>query len=145
MEKVFRESPQLARHPDLERVQRIGQELAAVSDMPGLQWNFVVVADSSPNAANIGFIHLNRSCQPVAARANHCATQFVEPIPCSIVTSEAKNPLKSEGTGSIFLTGYKPHGEKPGPKRLMRPMKQRSSCNGSLFLTFYAQKKPSPH
>jgi predicted Zn-dependent protease len=50
MDKVFRESPQVANHPALERVQRIGQELAAVSAMPGLQWNFVIVADRSPNA-----------------------------------------------------------------------------------------------
>ncbi len=50
MEKVFRKSPQLASHPDLEKVQKIGQELADVSDMPGLQWNFVIVSESSPNA-----------------------------------------------------------------------------------------------
>ena len=50
MNNVFRETPQSVGHPQMERVQRIGQEIAAVSDMPGLQWNFVIVADPSPNA-----------------------------------------------------------------------------------------------
>lgn len=58
MKNSFRESPQLTSHPELERVQRIGQELAAVSDMPGMEWNFLIVSDPSPNAycSGVGWV-----------------------------------------------------------------------------------------
>jgi peptidase M48-like protein len=50
MKKVLSQSPQIADHPEQERVQRIGGELVEVSDMPGLQWNILIVSESTPNA-----------------------------------------------------------------------------------------------
>lgn len=50
MAEACKETPQSDRHPQMERVERIGQEIAGVCDMPGMQWNFVIVADPSPNA-----------------------------------------------------------------------------------------------
>lgn len=50
MNMAFRKSPQMSSHPDLARVQKIGQQLVAVSEMPTLTWNFFVVHDSEPNA-----------------------------------------------------------------------------------------------
>jgi hypothetical protein len=50
MQEVFQKTPRLDSHPGLARVERIGQQIVAVSDMPTLTWNFFVVRDSSPNA-----------------------------------------------------------------------------------------------
>jgi hypothetical protein len=97
------------------------------------------------NATDIGFINLNRSGQPVPPRTNHCPAQFVEPIPGRIIAPNTKNPLQSQSAGSIFLTGYKPHGEKPGAQRFMCAMKQSSRSNGRLSLAFHAQVNPTFH
>lgn len=50
MQRALLKNRQLTTHPELERVEKIGQKLAEVSDMPGLQWNFLIVSSPSPNA-----------------------------------------------------------------------------------------------
>jgi hypothetical protein len=50
MLKIFQKTPPLKSHPELARVEKIGQQLAAVSDMPSLQWNFFILSDPDPNA-----------------------------------------------------------------------------------------------
>lgn len=50
MAEVFRKYPKLDSHPDLARVETIGQRIVAVSDMPNLKWNFFVIRGRQPNA-----------------------------------------------------------------------------------------------
>lgn len=50
MQKALMKYPKLESHRELERVERIGQKLVAVSDMPSLKWNFLVVRGADPNA-----------------------------------------------------------------------------------------------
>jgi hypothetical protein len=50
MKEAFQKYPRLDSHPDLPRVERIGQQIVAVSDMPTLNWNFFIVRGQDPNA-----------------------------------------------------------------------------------------------
>lgn len=49
LSQVTRANPRPYRHPQVERVQRIGESVAAHSEMHRLQWKFVIVADPRPN------------------------------------------------------------------------------------------------
>lgn len=50
MQGIFRKMPRLESHPDLARIEKIGQQIVAVSDMPSLKWNFFVVREPEANA-----------------------------------------------------------------------------------------------
>lgn len=50
MNESFRKSPKLDSHPGQARVERIGKQIVAVSDMPTLNWNFFIVHNTEPNA-----------------------------------------------------------------------------------------------
>lgn len=50
MGETFQKYPRLESHPQLARVEKIGQQIVAVSDMPTLTWNFFVVHAEEPNA-----------------------------------------------------------------------------------------------
>ena len=63
MQKILRKHRVLTNHPETERVQRIGLEIADSSDMPGQQWNFLIVDDPSPNAycTGVGWVAVTDS------------------------------------------------------------------------------------
>ena len=98
-----------------------------------------------PNSPNVCFIDFNLFGQLVPPGTNHCTTKLVKPIPRGIIAAKTKNPLQSESAGSMFLACHKPHCKKPGAKRLMASVKQRSSNDGSLTFTSSAKEKATPH
>lgn len=102
-------------------------------------------SDLCPNSTNVRLVNFNRALQLVSSRADHSATQFVQPLPCSIVASEAKNSLQPKGTGPMLLTRDEPHRQKPDTKWFVRFMEQCTSRNRSLVLALPAQIKASFH
>ena len=50
MSEVLQKTPRLTSHPQQARVEKIGHQIVAVSDMPTLTWNFYIVQDPEPNA-----------------------------------------------------------------------------------------------
>ncbi len=50
MLKAMEKFPKITSHRESSRVESIGQKIVAVSDMPTLKWNFLVLESSSPNA-----------------------------------------------------------------------------------------------
>ena len=60
---------------------------------------------------------LHRSREPVAARSYHRPTQFMQPSPGSLVTSQPQNPLQPQGTHPVFLRGHPPHRPEPNRQR----------------------------
>lgn len=102
-------------------------------------------SDLCPNSTNIRLVNFNRTTQLVPSRADHSATQLVQPLPCSIVASEAKNSLQPKGAGPMLLTRDEPHRQKPDTKWFMRFMEQCTRRNRSLALALPAQIKASFH
>ena len=100
-------------------------------------------SDLCSNSTKIGFINFDRAIQLVPSGLSHSTTQFVKPLPCSIVAPKTKNSLQPKCAGSMLLTGNEPHGEKPSAKRFASLMKQCSCCNRSLTLALSAQKNSS--
>jgi len=101
-------------------------------------------ANFHPNTSDVGFINFSSARQLISSGAYHRATQLMEPSPCSIITAKTKNPLQSKSTLSMFLTRYKPHGEKPCSKGFVSSMKQRSRSNGRLPFTLPAKIETTP-
>jgi hypothetical protein len=69
-------------------------------------------------AANVGFINLNGTGQPVTAWPHHGYPKFLQPDPSSFIAWQAQNPLQSQRTDTIFLAGNMPNGSKPQPQWL---------------------------
>jgi len=102
-------------------------------------------ANLGSDSSEVFFIYFNGAGQLIPSGAHHSTTQFMKPIPCSIITAKAKDPFQSESAGSVFLTRHKPHSKKPRPKRFVTAMKQCSSSNGRLPFTFSTKEKTAPH
>ena len=67
--------------------------------------------------ANVGLVNLNTSVELISTRTHHGAPHFVQPCPCSLITSQTKNALQPQSTRSVFLAGHKPDGSKPRSQR----------------------------
>ena len=95
--------------------------------------------------ANIGLINFYGTSEKTTTRTYHCPTQFVHPGPRSIIAAKTEDTFQSKCAHPIFLTGDKPYGKEPNPKRFVCFMKQCPGGNRCLALTFSAQKKSSSH
>src|SRR5271157_953517 len=101
--------------------------------------------DFSPTAANVCLIDFDGSGQLLSPRAHHRTTQFMEPSPRCIVAAKSENSLQTESACSMLLACQKPYGQKPGPQRFVRLVKQRSRSYRCLPFTFSAKKKAALH
>jgi hypothetical protein len=102
---------------------------------------------TAPNAlfwaAKIGFVNLNSSNKAVAPKSNHCAPQFVNPSPCSLVATQTQDALEPERISTGLLARYKPHSLKPSMQRLPCSLKNCASCSRCLPLAGCASQKAS--
>lgn len=63
--------------------------------------------------ANIGLIHFNATAELIPTRTQHGVSQFVQPCPCGLITSQPKSVFQSQSTRAVFLAGHKPYRGKP--------------------------------
>jgi len=63
--------------------------------------------------APVGLIHLDDAIQPVAARANHGATQLMQHRPGGLVTAQTEDALQTQSADAVLLAGNLPHGAEP--------------------------------
>jgi len=96
-----------------------------------------------PFTTYVGFIDLDSSVQLIAIWANHSPSEPVKPFPRSMVTPKAKNSLKPQRIGSVFLGCYVPHGLKPQSHGLSAVVENGTRSHRSLASTFLAQKEPA--
>jgi len=94
-------------------------------------------------AADIHFINLNVPIKQVPTRTNHGSTHLVQPRPCRLVTPEAKNTHKSQGTAAKFLTRNIPHGLEPDAQRFAGTFENSACCYRGLPLTCCASEQIS--
>lgn len=102
-------------------------------------------SDLCSNTTYIDFINFDRPLQLVPSGTNHPSTQFVKPLPRSVVAPKAENSLQAKSAGSMLLTRNEPHGEKPSTKWFVSLVKQCPGGNRSLTFALSTQKKASPY
>ena len=51
-----------------------------------------------PDSPDVCFVNFNFSGQLIPSGAHHRTTQFVKPIPCSIITAKTKDPFQAKST-----------------------------------------------
>ena len=90
---------------------------------------------------DVSFIDFYSTREPVAIRAHHCCTQFVQPCPSSLVTAKTQNSFESRCADTVFLVDYISDGPKPQPKRLSRILKYGARCYRYLAVAALASIK----
>src|SRR5579862_9587839 len=96
-------------------------------------------------ATQISLIHLDPPCQPVASRADHRATQFVQPCPGSFVASQSQHSLQSQCAGAGLLSCHPIHGAKPVCQWLACVLEDRSRSHRGLVAARTALHQHNPH
>lgn len=66
------------------------------------------------------FIDLDPARQHISSRSDHSATQLVQHGPGGLVLFQPQHTLQPQGTGSVLLRRYPPHGTKPNRQRNAR-------------------------
>jgi len=89
-------------------------------------------------AADICFVHLNKSMQSVAAGTHHGTAQFVQPCPGGMITAKPQKALQSQSADTVLLIGDVPHGAKPLAQRLSGVLKDSPGSDGDLRRAFLA-------
>lgn len=94
-------------------------------------------------AAKVRFINLHTPAQLVSSRADHGTAHLVQPGPCRLVTTKARDTHQPKSISSSFLTGDIPSCLEPSSKRLAGPLKNCASRHRCLSLTGRAPDLPS--
>ena len=84
-------------------------------------------------SADVGFVDLDTSGEPLAPRSHHGPTQLVEPGPGRLIAAQPQHSLQTQGTHSILLTGDVPHGPEPSDKRQMAILKDGARSDRGLI------------
>lgn len=93
------------------------------------------------DTSDVGFVDLNDAIQPLAAGANHRASELMEPRPRSLVALEAQDPLEPQGIRAVLLTRDLPCREKPGAQRPPRPVEDGPGQHGAASFALLAHEK----
>ena len=83
--------------------------------------------------AQVRFVDLHASRQPITSRPHHSTTQFVQPRPRGLVAAQTQNPLQTQGAGTRLQRRHPPDGAKPEHQRLVRVLEDRSGCHGGMI------------
>jgi hypothetical protein len=86
-------------------------------------------------------IYLNNALKPVSACTNHRTAKFMQPSPCSLISSKSHCISQILCTGSSLLKHHPPHYVQPKTQWFTRPLKQGSGDNRGLISTFGTDQK----
>ncbi len=96
----------------------------------------------SPNKS---LIYFYISTKPLTSRPHHGAAHLMQPTPRCLITTQAKNTLKTQCISPELLTCYVPHSLKPQPERLPCSLEYCSGDNGCFVLTSFTTNQPRSH
>ena len=92
-------------------------------------------------AANIRFVHFDRTRQPISAGSDHSSSELMEPRPGGFVAPQSQNTFQSQCTRTIFLAGYPPNCTEPHRKRLTSALEDRPCCYRRLMTALRTLKQ----
>jgi hypothetical protein len=96
-------------------------------------------------AANIGFINFHGTSKVIPARADHGATQLMQPGPRGTIAPKPQNTLKAQCTDPRLLIDYVPHRLKPKFQRFPGILKNGPCSYGGLKITRSASIQTTVH
>ena len=84
-------------------------------------------------AADVDFIDFDGAAEPVAPRAHHRPSQFVQPDPSRLVAAQAQHSLQAKGAHARLLVRHIPHGPQPQAQWLVGVLEDRPGRDRSLM------------
>ena len=99
----------------------------------------------SSGASDIGFVNLDLSMEAIAAGANHCPAQLVQPSPGRLVAAQPQHTLQTERADAVLLAGDEPHRKEPRPKWFAGVLEDRAGRQRHLSATGPTAKQATRH
>ena len=97
------------------------------------------------SAPDIGFVNLDLSMEAIAAGANHCPAQLVQPGPGRLVAAQPQHTLQTERADAVLLAGDEPHRKEPRPQWFAGVLEDRAGRQRHLSATGPTAKQATRH